>query len=593
VLTLPLLNQAPKIFNLPPFYPSEVLFLCLLSACILKLIFNKKKVIFFRSAIDLPIIIFALVLISSFLSTSITHFPIDYLYIDKVIGVLKRLLFIHNPYDYSYIFKSTLKILEGISLFFIVTNFINKKRVLNRIYFFLILGWGIAVILGFVQYFGGVLGNEQFPTRMFSMFDNPNLFGGYLILIFPLGVFYAINKCSLKKISLLIFAMLSIVALILSRSKNSWIAFAILLIFMGTFLSIFNSRHNYKTFIKSLNWKWICVCAISFMIIFFLFNIYLKKENGLGLLGGFLNWNTLKSDIRFPLWKYTIQVVEDFPLWGVGVGEFTFIFQKYSLGHTFSKVECYQAHNYFLQIAAEMGLIGLYAFLWILWRIVIKGLYIMRGKQDFIKLGLWFGIIGFISTFFGDGYLWSIEMQLLFWLFIALLFVDVDNTDTEETQTHPNPFAKKLLIGLSLILLIMTPLQIYHKFQFSFLPEKTVGLYKEVFKEEGREYRWGEKVVLIPVDIKGKYVNIPIWFGNPDIREKPVKVEIYINKKLVDSLEFNDHHWHILRYFIKDTRGPEMFLKIKASRTWNPYLVEGRLYPWDLGPAIGEIFWSS
>jgi hypothetical protein len=240
-----------------------------------------------------------------------------------------------------------------------------------------------------------------------------------------------------------------------------------------------------------------------------------------------------------------------------------------------------------------MGLIGLYAFLWILWRIVIKGLYIMRGKRDFIKLGLWFGIIGFILTFFGDGYLWSIEMQFLFWLFIALLFVDVDNTETEETQTHPNPFDKKLLIGLSLILLIITPLQIYHKFQFSFLPERTVGLYKEVFKEEGREYRWGEKVVLIPVDIKGKYVNIPIRFGNPDIREKPVKVEMFINKKLVDSLEFNDHRWHILRYSIKDTKGPEIFLKIKANRTWNPYLVEGRLYPWDLGPAIGEIFWSS
>ena len=202
VLTLPLLNQAPKIFNLPPFYPSEVLFLCLLNACILKIIFNKEKVIFFRNTVDLPIIIFALVLISSFLSTSITHYPIDYLYKEKVIGVLKRLLFIHNPYDYSYIFKSTLKILEGISLFFIITNFISKKRVLNRIYFFLILGWGIAIILGFIQYFGGVLGNERWPMRMFSMFDNPNLFGGYLILLFPFAILYGINKPLLKKIFL-------------------------------------------------------------------------------------------------------------------------------------------------------------------------------------------------------------------------------------------------------------------------------------------------------------------------------------------------------------------------------------------------------
>jgi len=286
-------------------------------------------------------------------------------------------------------------------------------------------------------------------------------------------------------------------------------------------------------------------------------------------------------------------MVEDFPLWGVGIGEFNFALQKYSSIFIPYKEATFTPHNYFLQISAEMGLIGLYSFLWILGTIFIKMFQGAREKWDFVKLGLWFGIVGFASTFWGDCYLWNIEMQLLFWLFIGLLFVDVDNTETEETQTHPNPFDKKLLIGLSLILLIITPLQIYHKFQFSFLPERTVGLYKEVFKEEGREYRWGEKVVLIPVDIKGKYVNIPIRFGNPDIREKPVKVEIYIDKKLVDSLEFNDHRWHILRHSIKDTRGPEIFVKIKTSRTWNPYLVEGRLYPWDLGPAIGEIFWSS
>jgi len=90
--------------------------------------------------------------------------------------MLKRMLFIHNPYDYSYIFTSTFKILEGILLFFLVTNVAKNDRIIRRIYFLLILGWGIAVSLGFIQYFGGVLGNERWPTRMFSMFDNPNLF---------------------------------------------------------------------------------------------------------------------------------------------------------------------------------------------------------------------------------------------------------------------------------------------------------------------------------------------------------------------------------------------------------------------------------
>ncbi len=245
VFTLPLMGQVPKLLNLPPFSPSDLLFLCLLMACLLKVIFNKKKIVLFESPLDLPITIFSFIVISSFLSTFITHYPLDFFYKEKVLSVLKRMLFIRNPYDYSYIFTSTFTMLEGILLFFLVTNFIKKEKSLNRIYFLLILGWGVAIILGFVQYFGGILGYERWPTRMFSMFDNCNLFGGYLILFFPLGILYGINKPFFKRISLSIFAMFSIVSLILSRSKNSWIAFATLLIFMGIYFPISFIKERY------------------------------------------------------------------------------------------------------------------------------------------------------------------------------------------------------------------------------------------------------------------------------------------------------------------------------------------------------------
>jgi O-antigen ligase len=593
VLTLPLMSQVPKLLNLPLFSPSELLFLCLLNACLLKVIFDKGKTTILRSSIDLPIIIFASVVISSFLSTSITHYPLDYFYIQKVISVLNRLLFIHNPYEYSYIFKSTFKILEGIFLFFIVTNFIRKKRVLNWIYFLLISGWGISIALGFLQYFGGILGYERWGMRMFSMFDNPNLFAGYLILIFPLVIFNAINKPPLKSMPLSIFAMFSIVSLILSRSKNSWIAFTILLVFMGIFFLISYLR-VYKSSVKIYNWKWICIVAICFAIIFGSLSIYLKKGKILELLSEDLNWHIpieQKLDVRLPLWKHSIRMVEDFPLWGVGIGEFNFALQKYSSIFIPYKEAIFTPHNYFLQIAVELGLIGLYAFLWILITIFTKGLEIAKGRQNFPKVGIWFGIIGFIFTFFGDCYLWNIEMELMFWLMIGLLFVD--KTGNMDVPTPMRPHEKKLMIIISVFVILTIPFQIYQRSQFSFLPEKTVGLYKEVFKEEGKEYRWGEKVVLIPLEKKGNLVHIPIKLGNPDIKEKPVKAKIFINRKIIDHLDFKDNDWHMLQYPIQDIQGAEISLKIEVSRTWNPYLMGVRHETRDLGPALGKIFWSS
>jgi hypothetical protein len=296
------------------------------------------------------------------------------------------------------------------------------------------------------------------------------------------------------------------------------------------------------------------------------FFIYLKKGNVLGLLSEDLNWRIpveQKLSVRLPLWKFTIQMIEDFPIWGVGIGEFNFALPKYSYDNLGSIEGHFHPHNYFLQIASGMGLIGLYAFLWILWRIFIKGFHIMRERWDFVKLGLWFGIMGFILTFFGDGYLWNTEMQLIFWLFIGLLFVgEIEN---ENSQISRKQSDKKLLIGLSLILLIITPLQIYHKYQFSFLSEKTLGVYPEEFKDGGREYQWGEKVVMIPLEVKGQWMHIPIRLGNPDIREKPVKIKIFINKKIIDLLEFNDNNWRILKYSARILKGLKSSLRLKQA----------------------------
>jgi putative inorganic carbon (HCO3(-)) transporter len=598
ILTLPLMSQVPKLLNLPLFSPSELLFLGLLMVCLLKVIFNKKKIVLFECPLDLPVIIFSFVVISSFLSTFITHYPLDFFYKEKVLSVLKRMLFIRNPYDYSYIFTSAFTILEGILLYFLVRNFIRKEKLLNRIYFLLILGWGIVIILGFIQYFGGVLGNERWPTRMFSLFDNPNLFGGYLILMFPLVIFKAINKPPLKSMLLSIFAIFSVISIILSRSKTSWIAFALLLVFIGIFFFVSYARkEGFKSSVKILNWKWICVFVIGLVIIFGSFYIYLKKGKVLEMLSEDLktyipNKQESSLHIRLQLWKHAIQIVEDFPLFGVGIGRFNFALPKYC---PYENIWCnrdhFHPHNYFLLISGELGLIGLYAFLWILGVIFIEGLQIIRGKQDFSKLGIWFGIIGFILTFFGDGYLWNIEMQLMFWLFIGLLFVDEEGN--EMTQTRPRSSNKRLLIGLSLILLLTIPFQIYQRSRISFLPAKSIGLYPEEFKDQVREYQWGEKVVMIPLEVKGKWINIPIRFGNPDIKKHPVKAKIFINRRIIDYLDFKDNDWHTPQYPIQEMKGSEIFIKIEASRTWNPYLMGVRHETRDLGPALGKIFWSS
>ena len=426
------------------------------------------------------------------------------------------------------------------------------------------------------------------------MFNNPNLFAGYLVLIFPLALFYAFNSFSLLRVPLWIITSLSIIALVLSRSKNAWMAFALLLICMGIFFVVSYARKGENTSSGTFfNWKWISVFTVCFIMILGSFCFTLKKGTVSEILKEDLNWNVpieQKLDIRLALWKHAVQMIEDFPLFGVGTGRFNLAFPRYSSGYPWDKAVI-TPHNHFLKITAELGLLGLYAFLWMVWTILAKGFQIIRQKQDVIRRGVWFGILGFVLTFFGDNHLWNIEMQLLFFLMLGLLFVDEGRDET--ARVHPGSFNQKLLAGLSAIILLTLPFQIYQRSHISFLSERSLGLYQEKFNDGEREYQWGEKVILIPLEKEGNRILIPMKLGNPDIQRHPVHVKIFLDGQLADTLEFRDHDWHLLRYSIHGMKGPEVFLKIEASRTWNPYLSGVRHETRDLGLALGKIAWSS
>ena len=78
------------------------------------------------------------------------------------------------------------------------------------------------------------------------------------------------------------------------------------------------------------------------------------------------------------------------------------------------------AHNYYLQVAAELGLLGLIVFLWIVAMIILIGWKATR-NYGLIPLGLLTGIIGFLLALLTQHALVQMEIQFLFWIPIALL----------------------------------------------------------------------------------------------------------------------------------------------------------------------------
>ena len=120
-------------------------------------------------------------------------------------------------------------------------------------------------------------------------------------------------------------------------------------------------------------------------------------------------------------WRAALAMIKDSPFFGQGIGSFFWRLPAYS-HHAFYE----NAHNYFLQTGAELGMVGLIAFLWLLVIILKSGVSLfLQLKDRYWKLvvgGLISGILGFLLTCLTDHPLVLLEMQFVFWSVTAILF---------------------------------------------------------------------------------------------------------------------------------------------------------------------------
>jgi O-antigen ligase len=83
-------------------------------------------------------------------------------------------------------------------------------------------------------------------------------------------------------------------------------------------------------------------------------------------------------------------------------------------------------HNTYLQFLAETGLVGFFAFLFLVVRSWRQALAQFRSSLDFLDRALAFGVLGALLSVLVDGlvdFLFETQFGTLFWMLLALLVV--------------------------------------------------------------------------------------------------------------------------------------------------------------------------
>lgn len=324
------------------------------------------------------------------------------------------------------------KFIKCLFLYFsFIETFRNERRIRIFLSFFLVSAF-ITALSGIVQHYTGkdfIRGHLMFGGRLNSSFYTANGFGAYLLPVLGIVTHFLYSTIMRKKSLALgvLFAVLLVLFLVClcgTYSRSSWVGYFVML-----FVMVFLDRR------KAL------FAGALLLVLIFIFSPSLKNARNVQLFSdnssvqrkasfqesGFI----LKQDPihsvklfleqggsgRFTFWSRAILIIRSSPIYGTGLNTYGRIVNRDSNPE--------YAHNSYLQMTAETGLVGLSCFLWVLFVLLRHGLYYCQQIKDLwpctLLQGIVSGLIGFLVQAVFDNTFYTVQLSILMWLIFGLM----------------------------------------------------------------------------------------------------------------------------------------------------------------------------
>jgi O-antigen ligase len=224
-------------------------------------------------------------------------------------------------------------------------------------------------------------------STAFGPFINRHHFAGYmeLTVALPLGLLFSGSLETHKRPLYAFAALLMAVSLILTNSRGGMISLAaeVLFVIVVAGPGITGSERS-RTANRLRGVLWRAGAALAFAIVLFSGAIAVGGPGVFNRLLGTVNAADPTTG-RAHFWNVTLDVIKHHPLIGSGLGSFGVIYTRYDYGNGMYRLE--QAHNDYLQILADAGIVGALlgaSFLLILFR---KG-FARRNTDDKFRRGI-------------------------------------------------------------------------------------------------------------------------------------------------------------------------------------------------------------
>lgn len=346
--------------------------------------------------------------------------------------------------------RKLLFLLSIFPIYFVATGLLNKdKNKIIKTTQFLVWGAGLAALIGLFQfalqfiigldattdlwrsYIAPLFLGKSFAQavleysswlaniggrdylRAFSTFPDPHMFSFYLGLTFPLaiGLHFSLKRDSLslgrndqKKLNLssskiyLMISMIILLANLLTFSRGGYVGLAAGLIFLAGYYAI-----NKKTSLKKL-----LVSLASLSVVLTILTLTPIGQR----FGDSFSFEEGSNKARFENWTQAGDIIKN-NLQGVGIGSYA-----YEIEPSADYRKPIYAHNLYLDIAAESGIISALIFMAIIF-FSIKS-FMAKSNNNFLYVGGAVSLVVFSVHSIFDSALFSVQVLPLLLIIISL-----------------------------------------------------------------------------------------------------------------------------------------------------------------------------
>ncbi|MGD0500608.1 MAG: O-antigen ligase family protein [Bryobacteraceae bacterium] len=235
---------------------------------------------------------------------------------------------------------------------------------------------GLEALLGFYQSYGG--GGTSEATGTYNSRDH---FAGLLEMVLPFAAMYALAILqrdrephrwpaaqAVKACAMLAIAALILVGIVFSLSRMGFFCALAALFVCGT-LTLGARNWRMDDVVAAPLWRRMLPMALVAVVALLGF-VFLPTDPLIARFSDFAHMDNETPDTRAQLWRDTGLLIRDYPVFGCGLGAYESCFLRYKTVAPMNTADF--AHNDYVQVLAELGLVGFAAGFVFVFRILAR-----------------------------------------------------------------------------------------------------------------------------------------------------------------------------------------------------------------------------